>query len=158
MKNITPFLWFNGNAKEAAEFYCAIFPGARITHTAYYPEATEHVSRKPKGTVMTVNFELNGQPFVALNGGNEFSFTPAISFMVHCDTQKEIDEYWERLGADGGQHGQCGWLTDRFGVSWQVVPTMLDELLEKGDDAKREQVMTLLLTMTKIDIHTLQSA
>jgi predicted 3-demethylubiquinone-9 3-methyltransferase (glyoxalase superfamily) len=157
MQKITPFLWFNGNAEEAVNYYLTVFKHAKITHTTYYPEATEKVSGKPKGTVMTIALEINGSKFVAFNGGDEIKMNWGTSFVVPCDTQAEIDELWEKL-SDGGQVIECGWLTDKFGVTWQIVPAILDDLLSDSDDAKRERVMAALLKMKKVDIEKLKAA
>ena len=157
MKPITPFLWFDRQAEEAAEFYVSVFRNSKITKIARYPKATEQVAGKPAGSVMTVAFEIDGQEFVALNGGPHFTFSPAISFVVYRDTQAEIDDLWKKL-SDGGAEEQCGWLRDKYGVSWQVVPTALDELLETPDTDKRERAMTALLRMKKIDIVQLEQA
>lgn len=156
-QRITPFLWFDDQAEEAANFYVSIFENSKITNIARYPKATEEVSGKAKGTVMTVAFQIAGQNFVALNGGPCFAITPAVSFVVNCETQDEVDAMWERL-SDGGDETaqQCGWLKDKFGVSWQVVPVALGELLR--DPARSERVMTALLKMRKIDIETLRAA
>lgn len=155
MQKITPFLWFDDKAEEAVNFYTSIFRNSRIVHVARYGEAGAQVSGRPKGSVMTVAFELEGQAFVALNGGPLFTFTPAVSFVVNCGTQKEVDELWERL-AEGGATEQCGWLRDRYGVSWQIVPAVLGELM--SEPATSERVMQALLTMTKIDIAGLKEA
>jgi predicted 3-demethylubiquinone-9 3-methyltransferase (glyoxalase superfamily) len=157
MKPITPFLWFDHQAEEAAEFYVSVFRDSKITKIARYPKATEKVAGKPEGSVMTVAFEIDGREFVALNGGPHFTFSPAISFVVYRDTQADIDDLWEKL-SDGGAEEQCGWLRDKYGVSWQVVPTALDELLETSDTDKRERAMTALLRMKKIDIAQLEQA
>ena len=157
MKKVTPFLWFNVNAEEAVNFYLFVFQDSKITHLAHYAEATEKVSGKPKGAVMTIAFEINGQKFIALNGGDEIKMNWGTSFVVPCDTQQEIDELWEKL-SDGGQVIECGWLTDKFGVTWQIVPAVLDDLLSDGDDSKRERVMAALLKMKKLDIEKLKAA
>ncbi|HXF90305.1 MAG TPA: VOC family protein [Candidatus Nitrosotenuis sp.] len=154
MQKITPFLWFDDQAEEAAKFYTSIFKNSRITQITYYPKAAEKVSGKKQGTVMTIAFELDGQTFVALNGGPEFRFTHAISFVVNCINQEEVDEYWEKL-SEGGEIIECGWLKDKFGVSWQIVPTVLGELL--NDPIKSERVMEALLQMKKIDITKLMA-
>lgn len=138
MQKIAPFLWFDDNAEEAVNFYISIFKNSRIVHVARYGEAGAQVSGRPEGTVMTVAFELEGQAFVALNGGPLFTFSPAISFVVNCGTQKEIDELWEKL-SEGGASEQCGWLKDRYGVSWQIVPAVIGELM--SDPAKGERVL-----------------
>jgi len=155
-QRITPFLWFDDRAEEAARFYVSIFPNSKIRSTARYDEGTAKAAQRPAGSVMTVAFELDGQEFVALNGGPIFHFTEAISFVVNCDTQAEIDDFWDRLSA-GGEPGQCGWLKDRFGVSWQVVPRALNRLLQ-GDAARAKRVMAALLTMKKLDLAALERA
>lgn len=157
MKKITPFLWFDDNAEEAAKFYGSIFRNSRIVNVARYGEAGAKASGRPKGSVMTVAFELEGQPFVALNGGPVFTFSPAISFAVSCDTQKEIDELWEKL-TDGGEEVECGWLKDKYGVSWQIVPAGLGEMMSDPDTARSERVMQALVQMKKLDIAPLRKA
>ena len=155
---ITPFLWFDSQAEEAAHFYAAIFPNSRIVKvTRYGPAGPGPAGPGPAGAVMTVEFQLQGQPFVALNGGPHFRFTEAISFVVTCQTQEELDAYWEKLSA-GGAPGACGWLKDRFGLSWQIVPAGLPELLSDADPARCDRVMKALMTMKKIDLHILQQA
>lgn len=151
MQKITPFLWFNDQAEEAVNYYLTIFDNSKIKHTARYDRAGAEVSGKEEGSVMTVAFELDGQDFVAINGGLLFKFTEAISFVVNCDLQEEVDWYWEKLSA-GGEEGQCGWLKDKFGVSWQIVPTMLSVLLSDPDRDKSQRVMKAMLGMKKIDI------
>jgi predicted 3-demethylubiquinone-9 3-methyltransferase (glyoxalase superfamily) len=153
MKGITPFLWFDDKAEEAANFYTSLFPNSRIVHVTPYGEAGPGEA----GTTMTVDFELDGQAFTALNGGPEFTFTEAISFLVNCETQDEIDQLWERL-AEGGEQGPCGWLKDRYGVSWQIVPTLLEELVRDPDREKSQRVMTAMLQMRKIEIEPLRRA
>ena len=153
-QRITPFLWFDGQAEEAANFYVAIFPNSRIAATTRYGDA----GPGPKGSVMTIGFELDGQSFTGLNGGPVFKFTEAMSLVVHCETQAEVDHYWERLTADGGKPNQCAWLKDKFGVSWQIVPDALIALLQGKDPAKSTRVMHAMLQMTKIDIAKLQAA
>lgn len=153
MPIITPFLWFDGRAEEAAQFYSSIFKNSKIGSVTRYGDA----GPGPKGSVMTVSFQLDGQEFLALNGGPEFTFTEAISFVVNCETQEEIDTFWERLSA-GGQRIQCGWLKDKFGVSWQVVPTVLGKMLQDKDQEKTNRVLNAVLQMTKIDIQRLQQA
>jgi predicted 3-demethylubiquinone-9 3-methyltransferase (glyoxalase superfamily) len=153
MKGITPFLWFESQAEEAAEFYVSIFPRSRITQTTRHGEG----GPGPKGTVMTVAFELDGQEFVALNGGPQFSFTQAISFVVNCETQAEVDAFWDRLSA-GGKQVQCGWLTDRYGVPWQIVPTGLGRLLGDEDPERSRRVMSAMMQMRKLDIGELERA
>ncbi len=157
MQKITPFLWFNDEAEAAAKFYTSIFKKSKIRHVARYSGATEKISGKPKGSVMTVAFELAGQKFVALNGGPQFKFTEAVSFVVTCKNQKEVDHYWNRLSASGHE-GRCGWLKDKFGVSWQIVPKALGKLLGSGDAAQSERVMQALLKMAKLDIKKLKQA
>ena len=149
---ISPCLWFDGQAEEAANFYVSIFRNSRITAVSRFGEA----GPGPKGSVMVVGFELDGQAFTALNDG-PFKFTEAISMIVHCETQAEVDHYWEKLSA-GGQPGRCAWLKDKFGVSWQVVPTALIELMQDNDPAKSARVVQAMLQMTKIDIAVLQQA
>ncbi len=152
-QRITPFLWFNNQAEEAVKFYTSIFKNSKAGDVARYPEGTPG----PAGTVMTVNFELDGQEFVALNGGPQFPFTEAVSFVVNCQTQEEIDYYWQKLSA-GGKEVQCGWLKNKFGVSWQIVPTILGELVNGKDAAKAKRVMHALLKMVKLDLRKLQEA
>jgi predicted 3-demethylubiquinone-9 3-methyltransferase (glyoxalase superfamily) len=153
MTEITPCLWFDTQGEEAAAFYTSIFPNSRILEVARYGEA----GPRPAGTVMTVLFELDGRRFTALNGGPEFTFDEAISFQVDCRSQEEVDDYWTRLG-DGGQEGPCGWLKDRFGVSWQIVPARLIELLKDPDPGTSQRVMAAMLQMRKIDIAALEQA
>ena len=157
MQRITPFLWFDHQAEEAATFYASIFKNSRITSVARYDDAAAKASGRPKGSVMTVAFELDGQELTALNGGPLFKFTEAISLVVNCETQEEVDHFWEKLSA-GGQEVQCGWLKDRFGVSWQVVPTVLSEMLQDKDPGKSKRVMAALLRMKKISIEGLKNA
>ena len=153
MQKITPFLWFDGKAEEAMNFYISIFKNSKILSVTRYGEA----GPGPKGTVMTAKFDLNGQEFVALNGGPQFTFTEAISFVVNCETQQEVDELWEKLSA-GGQKSRCGWLKDKYGLSWQVVPTALVEMLRDKDAKKSNRVMQAMLQMNKIEIETLRRA
>jgi predicted 3-demethylubiquinone-9 3-methyltransferase (glyoxalase superfamily) len=162
MKGITPFLWFDDQAEEAAKQYVSIFSDvgrgeSRITDVTRYPEAAAQVSGRPEGSVMTVAFRLDGQDFVALNGGPEFRFTEAISFVVNCETQDEVDRLWERL-SEGGEEGPCGWLKDRYGVSWQVVPTALAQMLADEDPSRRARVTAAMLQMKKLDVDALQRA
>ena len=152
-KQIVPCLWFDTEGEEAAEFYTSIFPNSKIVSVAHYGEAMP----RPAGTVMTVNFELNGQEFLALNGGPEFSFSEAISFQVFCKDQDEVDRYWNAL-TKGGEEGPCGWLKDRFGVSWQIVPRILNELISDPDREKSQRVMSAMLQMGKIEIADLERA
>ncbi|MBT0651668.1 VOC family protein [Geomobilimonas luticola] len=153
MQKITPFLWFEDNAEEAANFYVSVFKNSRVVSISHYGEA----GPRPAGTVMTVSFVLDGEEFVALNGGPEFTFSPAISFVVNCTTQEEVDELWAKLSA-GGKEVQCGWLEDRYGLSWQIVPTVLTEMLNDADPAKANRVMQAMLQMVKIDIEGLRRA
>ena len=153
MKKITPFLWFDGKAEEAMNDYVSIFKNSKVVGVTRYGEE----GPGPKGTVMTAAFELNGQEFTALNGGPQFTFSPAISFVVHCETQQEVDELWEKL-SEGGEKQNCGWLKDKFGLSWQVIPTLLIEMLQDIDAEKSSRVMKAMLQMYKIDIKTLKQA
>jgi len=154
MPKITPFLWFNDNAEEAMNFYVSIFRNARVRGVTRYGDA----GPGPKGSVMTANFELDGQELVALNGGPQFTFTEAVSFVVHCDSQQEVDYYWDKLTSDGGRPSQCGWLKDKYGLSWQVVPDAMIALLQEKDPKKAQRVMQALMQMTKIDLARLQQA
>lgn len=154
MQKITPFLWFDNQAEEAVNFYTGIFANSKILDISRYGEA----GPGPAGAVMTVNFQIEGQNFVALNGGPVYHFTPAISFAVDCNTQEEVDRLWEHLTADGGESGQCAWLTDKYGISWQIVPNRLAELLTDPDPARANRVMQAMLTMTRIDIAALEAA
>lgn len=153
MSAITPFLWFDDTAEQAVEFYLSVFPDSGIRQLARYGEAGPGVA----GTVMTIAFHLRDQDFVALNGGPVYQFTPAVSFVIDCSTQAEVDHYWDRLVEDGGEHSQCGWLTDRFGVTWQVVPRQLHELLSRGGDGAR-RVNEAMLAMDRLVIADLEAA
>jgi predicted 3-demethylubiquinone-9 3-methyltransferase (glyoxalase superfamily) len=153
MQKITPFLWFDNHAEEAVNFYSAIFRNSRIIEITHYEEGAPF----PKGSVMTVRFSLDGQEFVALNGGPQFNFSPAVSFVINCDSQEEVDEFWEKLSA-GGETLPCGWLRDKFGLTWQVVPRILLEMLNDPDSNRAQRVMMAMLQMTKIDIEGLQQA
>ncbi|HLP98635.1 MAG TPA: VOC family protein [Sideroxyarcus sp.] len=157
MQKIIPFLWFNDQAEEAANHYVSIFKNSKVTRIDRYQADSAEVSGRPDGSVMTVTFELDGQTFTALNGGPVFKFSEAISFVVNCDTQAEVDELWRKLTA-GGEEIQCGWLKDKFGVSWQIVPTIMDTLLRAPNPAKASKVWQAMLTMKKIDIAALQRA
>ena len=157
MQKITPFLWFDTKAEEAAKFYCSIFKNSKIGKTSRYGEEGEQVSGRPAGSVMTVEFELEGQDFIGLNGGPHFKFNEAISFVVSCKTQAELDRFWNKLSA-GGKKVQCGWLRDKYGVSWQIVPTVLGELMSDKDTAKSQRVMQAMLKMVKLDIKKLKQA
>jgi predicted 3-demethylubiquinone-9 3-methyltransferase (glyoxalase superfamily) len=153
MQKIAPFLWFDTKAEEAANFYVSLFKNSRITSVNRYGEA----GPGPKGTVMAVTFELEGQKFMALNGGPQFKFTPAISFFVNCDTQQEVDYLWEKL-SQGGKPNRCGWLDDKFGVTWQIIPTALMKLMSDPDPQKSKRVMQAMLQMDKIDVKRLEQA
>jgi predicted 3-demethylubiquinone-9 3-methyltransferase (glyoxalase superfamily) len=153
MQKITPFLWFDHQAEEAMHFYVSVFKNSRIGTVTRYGEA----GPGPKGTVMTATFELDGQGLIALNGGPLFKFTEAVSFVINCETQDEIDRYWEKL-SEGGEKSQCGWLKDKFGLSWQVVPTILADLYQDTDPEKSQRVMQAMLQMDKLDIARLKQA
>ena len=156
---ITPCLWFDQQAEEAANCYVAIFPNSKITHISHFGEAGQEIHGQEPGTVMTVAFELDGQPFVALNGGPHFKFNEAISFQIHCETQEEVDHYWEKLSEGGDPAAQqCGWLKDKFGLAWQVVPKVLLEMLDDPDREKANNAMSAMLQMKKLDITGLQQA
>jgi predicted 3-demethylubiquinone-9 3-methyltransferase (glyoxalase superfamily) len=157
MKRIRTCLWFDRRGEEAAAFYVSLFKRSRITGTTYYGDSGARASGMAKGSVMTVSFELDGVPFLALNGGPAFKFSEAVSLVVACKDQKEIDAYWETLSR-GGEQGPCGWLKDKFGLSWQVVPAALDDMLLDEDPEKTERVMAALLTMTKLDVAELKRA
>ncbi len=157
MKSITPCLWFDNQAEEAARFYTSIFENSKIGSIAHYGEAGAAASGRPKGSIMTVTFKLDGQEFMALNGGPHFKFTEAISLMVNCETQKEIDNFWEKL-SEGGEPGPCGWLKDKYGLSWQIVPTVLGEMMQDKDARRSGRVMEALLKMKKLDIKALKEA
>ncbi|HLZ35659.1 MAG TPA: VOC family protein [Nitrospira sp.] len=167
MQPVTPCLWFDSHAEEAAKFYVSIFssrsgaangkPASTILSIARYGKAGAQVSGRPQGSVMTVTFQLEGQQFMALNGGPQFTFSPAVSFIVDCQTQEDVDELWKKL-SEGGEAGQCGWLTDKYGVSWQIVPTLLSKMMQDKDPKKPERVMQALLQMSKLDIKSLKRA
>jgi predicted 3-demethylubiquinone-9 3-methyltransferase (glyoxalase superfamily) len=154
VQKITPFLWFDDQAEEAATFYVSLFEDAEITNVARYPEGAPGSA----GQVMSVNFRLAGQEFMALNGGPQFSFTEATSFYVHCKDQDEVDRFWATLTADGGEESQCGWLKDRYGLSWQIIPDRLGELLGDPDPARAQAAMQAMLQMQKIEIKVLEDA
>lgn len=157
MQKITPFLWFNTEAEEAANFYTSIFKNSKILHVARYSDSGSQAAGMPKGSVMTVAFQIEGENFTAINGGPVFKFTEAVSFVINCDTQNEIDHYWEKLSEGGDPKAQqCGWLKDKYGLSWQIVPSLLGQLM--SDPSKSERVMNALLKMKKLDIKTLQEA
>ncbi|CAN5589070.1 VOC family protein [soil metagenome] len=153
-QKIVPFLWFDTQAEEAVQSYLSIFPSSKITATTRYPEGTP----QPAGSVMTIAFELDGQQFVALNGGPNFKFNEAVSFVVNCDTQEEIDHYWSALTADGGEPIQCGWLKDRYGLAWQIVPTVFWEMIESSDAPRTARVMGVMMQMQKFDLAALKRA
>ncbi len=153
MQKITPFLWFNGNVEEAMNFYLSVFKNSKLLSITRNGEA----GPGPQGTVMMATFRLNGQEFMALNGGPQFAFTEAISFFVNCETQQEVDELWEKL-SEGGEKGRCGWLKDRYGLSWQIIPSALGELMNDKDAAKAKRVMEAMLQMDKIEINILKKA
>jgi predicted 3-demethylubiquinone-9 3-methyltransferase (glyoxalase superfamily) len=158
MQKITPFLWFDNQAEEAAKFYVSVFKNSKIDKITRYPkEAAEKIEREP-ASVMTVEFTLDGVKFVALNAGPQFKFTESVSFVVYCETQEEIDYYWEKLSADGGSTNACSWLKDKFGLSWQVQPRLLIQMLADPDKAKAERVMNAMMEMDKIDIDRLKAA
>ncbi len=159
LHRITPCLWFDGEGEDAARFYTSIFPNSRILGVSRYGEAGSEIHGDRAGKVLTVLFELDGQRLTALNGGPQFKFTEAISLQVNCDTQEEVDYYWDKLSAGGDPSAQaCGWLKDRFGLSWQVVPSIIGSLLQSSDKAKSERAMTAMLKMKKLDIAELQRA
>ncbi len=159
MQKITPFLWFDTQAAEAARFYVSIFKNSKLYGESYYGEAGKEIHGREPGSVMTVGFELEGQPFTALNGGPTFTFSPAISFVVHCADQAEVDYYWEKLGEGGDPNAQqCGWLKDTFGVSWQIVPDAMFGLLMDSDKEKAGRAMAAMMQMKKIDLEALKRA
>ena len=157
LQKITPNLWFDDRAEEAAHYYASIFPSSRVGTISHYGEAGAQASGRPKGSVMTVEFELDGQRFLGLNGGPVFKFDEAVSFIVECETQEEIDHYWDNLSA-GGEEGPCGWLKDKFGLSWQITPKLIRTALADPDPAKFDRVMAEVLQMKKLDLATLRRA
>lgn len=157
MQKVTPFLWFDNNAEEAVEFYTSIFKNSKGGDVSHYEEQGAEVSGRPKGSVMTVPFQLNGQDFIALNGGPLYKFSEAISFVVNCETQEEVDYFWEKL-TESGEEVQCGWLKDKFGLSWQVVPTAMGKLFSSPDPEKTNRVMKAMLPMKKLVLAELQKA
>jgi predicted 3-demethylubiquinone-9 3-methyltransferase (glyoxalase superfamily) len=157
MKKVYPMLWYNDEAEEAAKFYTSIFKNSKITDTTYYPKAAEEVSGKKAGSVMTVEFELDGEKFVLLNGGPEFKFNESVSFVVECEDQDEIDYFWGKLTA-GGEESVCGWLKDKFGLSWQITPKILDDMLKDSDSEKVEAVTATFMKMKKLEIEPLRRA
>ncbi len=158
MQKITAFLWFDDQAEEAVKFYTSIFKNSKVGRILRYSGEAAKASGRPVGSVLTIEFELEGQRFTALNGGPEFKFNESVSFVVNCETQKEVDYFWEKLTANGGQESACGWLKDKFGLSWQVTPTVLIEILQDKDSEKAERVMNAMMQMQKIDIKTLKEA
>lgn len=154
MKSITPFLWFDNQAEEAVNFYTSVFPGSKVLNVTRYGEAGPGNA----GTVMVVDFEINGQQFSALNGGPIFQFNESVSFVVRCESQQEVDNYWEKLLADGGEESQCGWLKDKYGLSWQIVPVELLQVIQDKDAAKAQRAMKAMLKMGKLDLNVLREA
>jgi predicted 3-demethylubiquinone-9 3-methyltransferase (glyoxalase superfamily) len=158
MQKITPFLWFDGQAEDAVNFYTSLFKNSKIGRILRYTEEVAEKSDLPVGSVLTIEFEIEGQNFVAINGGPLFKFNESISFVINCETQEEVDYFWEKLTADGGEESQCGWLKDKFGLSWQVTPTVLIDMLHDKDPEKAERVMKAMLQMQKIEIPKLKAA
>jgi predicted 3-demethylubiquinone-9 3-methyltransferase (glyoxalase superfamily) len=158
MQKITPFLWFDNQAEEAVNFYASVFKNSKIGNMARYDEASAAAAGRPKGSVMTASFELEGQEFIALNGGPHFKFSEAISFVISCETQKEIDYYWGKLSSNGGQEGQCGWLKDKYGLSWQIIPSSLSKLIAGPDKEKSKRAMGALMKMKRLVIADLENA
>jgi predicted 3-demethylubiquinone-9 3-methyltransferase (glyoxalase superfamily) len=158
MQKITPFLWFDGQAEQAVKFYTSVFKTSKVGRILRYDENAAKAASRPLGSVLTIEFEIEGQKFVALNGGSEFKFNESISFVVNCETQQEVDHYWNKLTADGGHESACGWLKDKFGVSWQVTPTVLVDMLHDKNPEKAGRVMKAMLQMQKIDIGKLKDA
>ena len=158
MQKITPFLWFDQEAEEAVKFYTSIFKNSKIGRILRYDKQAAKASGRPAGSVLTIEFELEGQKFVALNGGPQFKFNESVSFVVNCETQNEVDYFWEKLTAGGGQESECGWLKDKFGLSWQITPTVLIDMLNDKDPKKAGQVMKAMMQMQKIEINKLKAA
>jgi predicted 3-demethylubiquinone-9 3-methyltransferase (glyoxalase superfamily) len=158
MEKITPFLWFDDQAEEAVKFYTSVFKNSKVGRILRYGEEAAKASGRPTGSVLTIEFEIEGQKFVALNGGPDFKFNESVSFVVNCETQEEVDYFWEKLTADGGEESQCGWLKDKFGLSWQITPTALIDMLHDKNSKKAERVMHAMLQMQKIDINKLKEA
>ncbi len=158
MQKITPFLWFDNQAEEAAMFYTSVFKNSKIGRILRYDEASAKAARRPAGSVLTVELEIEGQKFTALNGGPQFKFNESVSFVVNCKTQEEVDYFWEKLTSDGGQESECGWLKDKFGLSWQVTPTVLIDMLNDKDPKKAGRVMKAMMQMQKIEINKLKAA
>jgi predicted 3-demethylubiquinone-9 3-methyltransferase (glyoxalase superfamily) len=157
MQKIITFLWFDNNAEEAVNFYVSLFKDSKVLSVSRYGEAAAEAAGRPKGTVMLIEFQLAGQKFMALNGGPEFKFTSAISLLVNCETQEEVDELWEKL-SEGGETIECGWLKDKYGMSWQIVPTVQLEMIQDPDAEKSERAMRAMLKMKKLDIQALREA
>lgn len=157
MQKMATCLWFDGQAEEAVRFYTSIIKGSKVLSTARYGKEGAKASGRPEGSIMTITFELNGQEFMALNAGPEFSFNPAISFMLYCDTQEEVDYLWDKL-SEGGEPWECGWLRDKYGVAWQIVPTILEKLMDGSDPVRAERLMKAMVQMRKMDIAKLQEA
>jgi len=158
MQKITPFLWFDHQAEEAAKFYTSVFKNSKVGKILRYDEATAKAAGGPVGSVLTIEFEIEGQKFTALNGGPQFKFNESVSFVVDCKTQEEVDYFWEKLTAGGGQESECGWLKDKFGLSWQVTPTVLIDMLNDKDPKKAGRVMKAMMQMQKIEINKLKAA
>jgi predicted 3-demethylubiquinone-9 3-methyltransferase (glyoxalase superfamily) len=158
MQKITPFLWFDHQAEEAAKFYTSVFKNSKVGRILRYDETSAKAAGRPVGSVLTIEFEIEGQKFTALNGGPQFKFNESISFVVNCKTQEEVDYFWEKLTAGGGQESECGWLKDKFGLSWQVTPTVLIDMLNDKDPKKAERVMKAMMQMQKIEINKLKAA
>jgi predicted 3-demethylubiquinone-9 3-methyltransferase (glyoxalase superfamily) len=158
MQKITPFLWFDNQAEEAAKFYTSVFKNSKVGKILRYDEAASKAAGRPVGSVLTIEFEIEGQKFTALNGGPEFKFNESVSFVVNCKTQEEVDYFWEKLTAGGGQESECGWLKDKFGLSWQVTPTVLIDMLNDKDPKKAGRVMKAMMQMQKIEINKLKAA
>jgi len=158
MQKITPFLWFDDQAEEAVKFYTALFKNSKMGRILRYNEEAAEKTGRPVGSVLTIEFEIEGQKFVALNGGPLFKFNESVSFVINCETQEEVDYFWGKLTADGGEESACGWLSDKFGVSWQVTPTVLIDMLHDNDQEKSGRVMQAMLQMKKIDIKALKDA
>ena len=158
MQKITPFLWFDNQAEEAAKFYTSVFKNSKIGRILRYDEVSAKAAGRPAGSVLTVEFEIEGQTFTALNGGPQFKFNESVSFVVNCKTQEEVDYFWEKLTAGGGQESECGWLKDKFGLSWQITPIVLIDMLNDKDPKKAERVMKAMMQMQKIEINKLKAA
>ena len=158
VQRLTSCLWFDGNAEAAARFYVSVFRNAKLGRISHYPKEGQEVHEQPEGRVLVVEFELEGQKFIGLNGGPQFKFSEAISFVVNCDTQAEIDYYWEKLGGDGGQPGPCGWLKDKFGLSWQIAPSKVGDWITDADKSKSARVFAEVMKMGKLDIAVLEKA